>query len=48
MKSASTRGYHGIYKGMTRKEVEDKFGKSNGNVEGSNYNYETYGNGSGL
>lgn len=44
MKSASTRGYHGIYKGMTRKEVEDKFGKSNGNVEGSNYNYETYGN----
>ena len=22
---------------MTRKEVEDKFGKSNGNVEGSNY-----------
>ena len=44
MKSASTSGYQGIYTGMTRKEVEEKFGKSDGNVDSSNYTYEKYGN----
>lgn len=44
MKSASTSGYQGIYKGMTRKEVEEKLGKSDGNVDSSNYTYEKYGN----
>ena len=34
MKSASTEGYKGIYKDMTRKEVEAKFGKSSGKVDG--------------
>ena len=28
MKSASTSGYRGVYNGMTREEVEDKFGTS--------------------
>ncbi|RIM32449.1 zinc ribbon domain-containing protein, partial [Staphylococcus caprae] len=44
MKSASSSGYQGIYPGMTRKEDEDKDGKSDGNVDSSNYTYEKYGN----
>ena len=42
MKSASTSGYRGVYNGMTR-EVEDKFGTSNGSVESLKWSYETYG-----
>jgi DNA mismatch repair ATPase MutL len=43
MKSASTEGYKGIYKDMTRKEVEAKFGKSSGKVHGGQTYYEKYG-----
>ena len=43
MKSASTSGYRGVYNGMTREEVEDKFGTSNGSVESLKWSYETYG-----
>lgn len=43
MKSASTEGYKGIYKDMTRKEVEAKFGKSSGKVDGGQTYYEKYG-----
>lgn len=43
MKSASTNGYHGVYKGMTRQEVEDKYGKSDGKVESLKWKYEKYG-----
>ena len=40
MKSASTSGYRGVYNGMTREEVEDKFGTSNGSVESLKWSYE--------
>ena len=42
MKSASTSGYRGVYNGMTREEVEDKFGTSS-SVESLKWSYETYG-----
>ncbi len=44
MKSASTDGYKGIYEDMTRKEVESKFGKPTGKVDGGQTYYEKYGN----
>ena len=37
MKSASTDGYKGIYEDMTRKEVESKFGKPTGKVDGAKH-----------
>ncbi|EHJ07576.1 zinc-ribbon domain-containing protein [Staphylococcus simiae] len=43
MKSSSKDGYDGVYEGMTRAEVENKYGRPSGDVYVSGDRYDKYG-----